>query len=257
MARLVVVEDRLEIAEPLVELLEGEGHEVVHCLHGLDGLLEAVRCGCDLVLLDLQLDDLHGGGVLRAFRDVSDLPVVVMSAAGGHWQRETFGAGATACVRKPFDAGQLLALIEGLVGRSPEVASRDVRALDPRDLARLGKLSDAELDGLPLGAMRLDPKGRIVAYNGYEARAVGCDRGAVVGRPFAEIAPCVLVQDFVRMVEDGYARGKLDEQLSYVFPRFGARAVVTVRLYLDPETRGLWLFVSYRGEGFGREALAG
>lgn len=253
--RILVVEDTESIAEPLSAVLRLEGYDVVVTPSGLDALLRAAHAPPSMMLLDLDVEDLSGMGVQRALRDLSELPVVVMSASYDHWIDEAIACGATACMRKPFDAGDVLSLVRETLRAaraSPAAAPgwmSDVRRLSPRDLARVSKLSREQLDALPFGAMRIDAQGRIASFNAYEGRASQNAPELVVGRRFEDLAPCVMVKEFVRRVDEGVARGALDEELHYVFPYYGASCVVSVRLWLDPASREIWLFTSMRPGG--------
>ncbi len=257
--RILLVEDTTSIAEPLAAVLRLEGWDVEATASGLDALLRAASAPPSLMLLDLDVADLSGMGVQRALRDLSDVPVVVMSASHDGWIDEAFAHGATACMRKPFDATDVVTLVRETLraARSPHAGqggfgagwSADVRRLSPRDLARVADLAPQQLDSLPFGAMRVDAQGRITSFNAYEGRASRNAHEDVVGRRFADLAPCVMVRGFAERIAEGVARGALDEELHFVFPYYGAQCVASVRLWLDPGSREVWLFTSMRPGG--------
>ncbi|MCO5170251.1 MAG: response regulator [Planctomycetes bacterium] len=246
--RVLLVEDDAGIAEVLRALLEAEGRDVDATPSGLEGVLRAARERYDLALLDIDVHDLSGLGAARAIGDLARLPLVVMSGREGPWRGEALDAGATACLAKPFDPAGLEAVVDATLaaGAPPTPWPGDVRDLSPDDLTRLAALGPDDLDALPFGAIRLDAAGRVTSYNAYEQRLAGREPAAVLGRRFSEVAPCTEVQAFVRAVEDGRRRGRLDEVLRFVFPRRGVACVVSVRLYLDPPSGQLWLFVAQR-----------
>jgi PAS domain S-box-containing protein len=66
--RVLVVEDNRDGAESLRVLLDRLGHEVRAAHTGPEGVEEALRCGPDLVLCDLDLPGLDGCGVAQALR---------------------------------------------------------------------------------------------------------------------------------------------------------------------------------------------
>ena len=70
MARVLVVEDDLDIAPPLVRALSREGHEVDMASTGAEALKRVPQC--DLVLLDLGLPDKDGLEVCRRMRQAGD-----------------------------------------------------------------------------------------------------------------------------------------------------------------------------------------
>src|SRR5262249_61897763 len=85
-ARILVVEDNADTAALLRDLLEGEGYEVETAATGeaaFDAL--ALAPDVDLMVLDLMLPGMSGYEVierLRAQSDLSDLPILVLSALG-------------------------------------------------------------------------------------------------------------------------------------------------------------------------------
>jgi photoactive yellow protein len=245
--RALIVDDSADLAELLELVLSTAGHEVETTPSGLSALLRFSERAFDLVLLDMQIEDLSGPGASRAIRDMAPTAVVIaMSAQRGGWIDDALDQGATACLPKPFSPEQLVALIDTIAAgmRPPPDPPGDVRTLGPTDLARLAALGPDELDALAFGAIRVDRAGRVTAYNAYEARTARRSPAAVVGAPLADLAPCLMVKQFLSSVEEGLARGRMDRVLRFVFPRHGACCVVAVRLYYDPEFQQMWLFIS-------------
>jgi DNA-binding response OmpR family regulator len=69
-----------------------------------------------LILLDLDLPDMHGCDVLdqlRAWPDTCDIPVVILTAEAAHASRSRLlDAGALAYLTKPFEMAELLAIVD-------------------------------------------------------------------------------------------------------------------------------------------------
>jgi CheY-like chemotaxis protein len=107
---ILVVDDDPDIREALREVIAAEGFAVECAANGrsaLDMLGEGLRPS--LVVLDLMMPVLSGWEVLaaiRADRAFADLPVAVVSAAGGRAP-----AGATCFLRKPIDLDTLIDLV--------------------------------------------------------------------------------------------------------------------------------------------------
>ena len=74
MARVVLVEDDVEMRRLVAETLADQGHDVESASAGMEGLELAVKSRPDLVLLDLGLPDLDGADLLRMIRSVSQRP---------------------------------------------------------------------------------------------------------------------------------------------------------------------------------------
>jgi photoactive yellow protein len=252
--RSLIVEDDEAVGAALRDLLELEGYEVTLTASGLQGALLAAREPFDIILLDVDVDDLSGMAVQRIVRDLSDTAVIVMSARSGDWPGEAFGAGASACLPKPFGPEALISLIRFLLSgeHPPPGEISDIRALSEEDLRRIQRMTPEELDALPFGLIRVDARGIVTAYNAYESEAMGYSPAAVLGMKFSDLAPCMMVKDFVSAFEEGHGERRLDRVLRFIFPHGSARSVVSVRLYYDARTGQSWIFVSRRREAPGR-----
>jgi photoactive yellow protein len=239
------------MAMALALVLEREGYRVQHTRSGLDAIVRASREELELVLLDMQIEEVSGAGVLRVISDLAiRTPVFAMSAQARGWQNDAFRHGASACLRKPFDLRRLLELIAAFRQSAMHAGwPGDVRRLSAEDLDALARMSRDELDALPFGAIQLDAERRIERFNRFEADAATFFPPSVIGMRFSELAPCSMVKEFAESIEQGYATGEVDRVLRFVFPHHGARTVVAVRVFCDRDTRGLWIFVSKaRGE---------
>jgi len=119
--RIVVVEDEQAIRRGVADALRASGYELAEAGDGDRGLTEAVRCGVDLVLLDLLLPRRDGLDVLKELRRVrSTLPVIILTARGAEDDRvRGLKMGADDYVVKPFSARELLARVEAVLRRSP------------------------------------------------------------------------------------------------------------------------------------------
>jgi DNA-binding response OmpR family regulator len=109
---ILLVEDDMAIAQPLVRALEREGFEVAHVVEGGDAL-DARGRGVDLVLLDLTLPDCDGLAVCRSLRtrDVG-LPIIMLTARSEETDVVVgLDAGADDYITKPFRLAELLARV--------------------------------------------------------------------------------------------------------------------------------------------------
>lgn len=92
-----------------------------------------------------------------------------------------------------------------------------VRA-DADDLvSRLEELTQAGLDLLPFGVIRLDNAGKVTFFSETEAKQSGFLRATAAGLDFfTELAPCMSAHDFRARVERAAQSGKLDIQFEQV-----------------------------------------
>lgn len=79
MARILVIEDNSDIQEILRTLLTEE-HEVIQAFSGTEGIMRFDQGGIDLVLLDIMLPGKNGDQVLKAIREQSQIPVIMLTA---------------------------------------------------------------------------------------------------------------------------------------------------------------------------------
>ena len=153
MARLLLVEDDVGIARPLVGALEADGHEVHHVARGTEALKAAAQ-GADLVVLDLGLPDVDGIEVCRRLRaDHGDqLPILVLTARSGELDVVVgLDAGADDYVTKPFRLAELQARIRALLRRTrtDDASTVDAGPVRADVGARRAWLDDTELDLTP------------------------------------------------------------------------------------------------------------
>lgn len=117
--RVLLVEDDVTIAEPLVSGLRREGYDVTWVATGGEALSAAAH---DVVLLDLGLPDLDGGAVCRELRARSNVPVIVVSARSDELDRVMLlELGADDYVVKPFGFRELVARIRAVTRRAAAV----------------------------------------------------------------------------------------------------------------------------------------
>jgi photoactive yellow protein len=111
-------------------------------------------------------------------------------------------------------------------------------------LESISRMSEAQLDGLPFGAIRLDANGTVLSYNSAESKLTGRDPKRVIGRNFfTDVAPCTNVQAFAGRFREGMARKELHAIFPYRFDFKMAPRDVTVTLFYSNQTDTAWVFV--------------
>lgn len=102
----------------LADALSGAGYSVDAAYTGTDGVGLFLRQAFDLVLLDIMLPLKSGDEVLRAIRERSDVPVIVLSAKSRVETKVDFlRLGADDYVTKPFDLEEVIARVEAHLRR--------------------------------------------------------------------------------------------------------------------------------------------
>ena len=132
--RLILVVDDEERMVRFIRLnLEHDGFRVIEAYRG-EPVLELVRTQLpDLVLLDVMLPDLDGFEVLRMLREVSNVPVIMLTAKGEEADRvRGLELGADDYVTKPFSPRELVSRV-----RAIEAVGRGEALLDPAVTQRI------------------------------------------------------------------------------------------------------------------------
>ncbi|WP_166358618.1 heavy metal response regulator transcription factor [Pseudomonas akapageensis] len=143
--RILVIEDEIKTAEYLHQGLTENGYIVDCTNNGADGLHLAQQQAYDLVILDVNLPQVDGWGVLEQLRTHSNTRIMMLTARGRLADKvKGLDLGADDYLVKPFEFPELLARVRTLLRRSEH-------SLAPETL----KVADLELD-----------RGRHRAYRG-------------------------------------------------------------------------------------------
>jgi DNA-binding response OmpR family regulator len=115
---VLVVDDDSDIRGLVSELLERSGYDVREAPDGNEGLRVFYAEQPDLVILDVSMPGLDGWGVLERIRELSDVPVVMLTARAEELDKvRGLRAGADDYVTKPFGRQELLARVDAALRR--------------------------------------------------------------------------------------------------------------------------------------------
>jgi DNA-binding response OmpR family regulator len=117
--RILLIDDDPSVHEVLRAYLEREGFLVYSAMNGRDGLdLTHLRQPA-LIILDLNLPDISGDEICTDVRRRSDVPILMLSAAGSLDERIAgFTLGTDDYVAKPFSPRELVVRVNALLRRS-------------------------------------------------------------------------------------------------------------------------------------------
>jgi two-component system, OmpR family, KDP operon response regulator KdpE len=150
-SRILIVEDQAHMRRFLRTTLMHNGFEALEASDGAQALEQAAAGEPNLILLDLGLPDIDGVEVIGQLRELSDVPIIVISARHDEPQKvEALDLGANDYVTKPFGAAELLARIR--------VALRSGTAPNAASPTRV----------FVLGELRIDFENRVVNLSGSE-----------------------------------------------------------------------------------------
>jgi DNA-binding response OmpR family regulator len=208
MTSILVVDDDDDIRALVGELLERAGHGVIKAPDGESALKLFYSRQPDLVVLDVSMPGLDGWEVLNRIRELSDVPVLMLTARAEELEKvRGLRAGADDYVTKPFGRQELLARVDATLrrGRSApqaqetyaddflavDFAQRKVTAggveaaLTPLEFRLLGAfvrnqnqvLSHDQLLELAWGDARSADRDQVKLYVGYLRRKLGTGVG--------------------------------------------------------------------------------
>jgi DNA-binding response OmpR family regulator len=119
MARVLIIDDDVELCRLLAERLSSEDFSIEAIHNGQRGLERVLSEDYALVILDLMLPGMKGLDVLRHVRERSAVPVLILTARGEDVDRIVgLEIGADDYLPKPFNPRELIARIRAILRRT-------------------------------------------------------------------------------------------------------------------------------------------
>ncbi len=221
MTRVLVVEDEESYRDALSYMLRKEGFDVATAATGPDALTEFERAGADIVLLDLMLPGLPGTEVCRRLRQLSAVPVIMVSAKDSEVDKVVgLELGADDYITKPYSPRELVARVRAVMRRGT-----DVELVPPT---------------LEAGKVRMDVERHVVTVDGADVRL-----------PLKEFE---LLEIFLRNIGRVLTRGQLIDRVwgaDYVGDTKTLDVhVKRLRAKIEPEPANPRYLVTVRGLGY-------
>ena len=117
-SRILVIDDDRKLCRLIREYLEPNGYEVETVHSGPDGLERAQSDQFSAVILDVMLPGMDGFEVcrqLRADEELDDVHIIMLTTMGMEADRQrALDSGVSTFLTKPFDAEEVLSLLETL-----------------------------------------------------------------------------------------------------------------------------------------------
>lgn len=109
---ILLIEDDRKIANFITLALKAQGYKIIHAATGNAGIMAFCTKMPDIIMLDLGLPDMDGIDIIPQIREVSQIPILVVSAREFEQDKiSALDAGANDYVTKPFSMGELLARV--------------------------------------------------------------------------------------------------------------------------------------------------
>jgi two-component system response regulator VanR len=148
MSRILIIEDEIQIAEILTEFLREYGYETETADDGIDGLAKIKEKKYDLILLDIMMPKLSGFATLELIRQVSDVPVIIITALEDEDnQIKGFDLQADDYITKPFSINLVLRRIEAVLRRLKPDINPDTEVLKSGNVTLDKKSCEVMLSG--------------------------------------------------------------------------------------------------------------
>jgi DNA-binding response OmpR family regulator len=128
-ARILIIDDDLAVNQLLSKMLSKVGYEVSSAISGSQALEMLQDMHFELLLLDLELGDMHGITLLKQFRSLQlDLTVIVVTAHGSlHTALEALRYGAADYLQKPIGMEELRQRVEQHMRHAQNTVQRQLR----------------------------------------------------------------------------------------------------------------------------------
>ena len=140
---ILVVEDDWDLGLLLKSILRHEGMDVAITTGGAEGLFASWILCPDLVSLDIMMPDLDGFEVCRRLQEMSDVPIIFLSAKGLETDiMRGLEMGADDYVTKPFSTQELVSRIKAVLHRTETSATNSSHPYSDGELAK-------ELEAMP------------------------------------------------------------------------------------------------------------
>jgi two-component system KDP operon response regulator KdpE len=122
--KILVVDDEERMARFIRLNLEHDGFQVIECYKGMQAVSLLREKMPDVVVLDVMLPDIDGFEVLQFIREVSSVPVIMLTAKGEEEDRvKGLELGADDYVTKPFSPRELVSRVRAVLRRVDQSSS--------------------------------------------------------------------------------------------------------------------------------------
>jgi two-component system, OmpR family, KDP operon response regulator KdpE len=133
-SRVLVVDDEPQITRVLRTVLTSQGYQVRTAAEGEAALMNFKEWSPELVITDLYMPHMNGVELCRRIRQVSTVPIIVLSVKGEERTKvEALDSGADDYVTKPFGIEELMARVRAALRRAAPDSPQESSSFDAGD----------------------------------------------------------------------------------------------------------------------------
>lgn len=193
---VLVVEDEPDMVILLKQILRRAGFNVMGALSGSEALKKCASNKPDLVMLDLMMPEMDGWETLRHLRQISQVPVIVISALSNKEDLvRTLRMGVDDYVTKPFYNDEVVARAQAV-------------------LRRYGKVENVNRLVFPQVDLVIDYQAQKVIYKGRIIQLTSKEFGVLVG--IARSAPEVVNYQTIALQVWGTDSSEVRKRIKYL-----------------------------------------
>jgi DNA-binding response OmpR family regulator len=149
--RVLVIEDDADIALGVQTVLGRNGFEVTTAAEGREGLRVFHSKRPDIVVLDVGLPEMDGWTVLERIRELSEVPVLMLTAHGQEAEKvRGLRLGADDYLTKPFGNAEFIARLQALLRRTAGAEQSAARIYDDGSIRVDFAAHEVTVDGAPV-----------------------------------------------------------------------------------------------------------
>jgi len=257
MARILIVEDELHLAQGLLFNLEAEGHEVSAVESG-EAALDALMVRnerYDAVVLDVMLPGVNGFEVADQLRAAHNYVPILMLTARSRPEDvlKGFASGADDYLPKPFELSILIARVHGLLRRTQwqREQSAEERRQQPRpETSPAGAQEETE----PSGLLAEPPPHEVFRFDGRTLDFHTLELSGPAGKIQLTLMEAALLRYFIAHRNQNVSRKQILEEVWGLHEDTDTRAIdnfiVRLRRYLEDSPATPKYLITVRGIGY-------
>ena len=136
--KILIVDDEERMLRFIRLNLEHDGFQVLEAIKGHEALDKMRTDMPDMILLDVMLPDLDGFEVLKMVREISNIPVIMLTAKGEEDDRvRGLELGADDYVTKPFSPRELVSRVKAVLRRVEMEGAEEVDVIQVDDRLKI------------------------------------------------------------------------------------------------------------------------